>query len=142
MPKEFRAEGLISELKDKVAGKKILLARAEVARDILPNELKNFGAEVTIAKVYKTIPDTENSAEIKNKILAGEADLVTFTSSSTVENFVAAVGEEILQKIKTAAIGTITAETLKKFGVTADIVAKKFTIGGLVEEILRNKDAF
>ncbi len=131
VPAEFRAEGLLAELKDKVAGEKILLARAEVARDILPSELENFGASVTIAKVYKTEPTSENFSKFADK----KIDLVTFTSSSTVENFVAAVGKDFLRQVKTAAIGPITAETLKKFGATADIVAEKFTISGLVDAI-------
>ena len=131
VPAEFRAEGLISELKDKVTDKKILIARAEVAREILPRDLEKCGAKVTVAKVYKT----ENAAENFSKIANEKIDLVTFTSSSTVENFVAAVGADFLQKTKTAAIGSITAETLKNFGVTADIVAEKFTITGLVDAI-------
>lgn len=135
IPEEYRAESLIESLKNSIAGKNILIARAEVARDILPRELKNYGANVTIAAAYKTVSAAENSDEIKNKILAGEIDLITFTSSSTVENFVKAVGENILRKTKSAAIGSVTAETLKKFGVTADIVAEKFTVAGLVESI-------
>lgn len=131
VPAEFRAEGLIAELKDKVAGKKILIARAEVARDILPRELEKLGADVTVAKVYKT----ESAAENFSKIADEKIDLVTFTSSSTVENFVAAFGADYLQKVKTAAIGPVTAQTLKNFGVTADIVADEFTIAGLVEAI-------
>ena len=131
IPAEFKAEGLLAELKNKVAGKKILLARAEVARDILPRELENFGASVTVAKVYKTEPTDADFSQFADK----KIDLVTFTSSSTVENFVAAVGADFLHKVKTAAIGTVTAETLKNFGVTADIVAEKFTIAGLVDAI-------
>ena len=142
VPKEFRAEGLIDALKDKISGKKILLARAEVARDILPRELENFGAEVQIAKVYKTESDAENAAEVREKISSGEVDLITFTSSSTVENFVAAVGKDFLHKTKTAAIGSITAATLEKFGAPADIVAKEFTIKGLVEAVIEAKEIF
>lgn len=129
IPAEFRAESLVDALKNSVRGKNILIARAEVARDILPAELKNFGANVKVAAAYKTVAD--NPPEID----FSEIDLVTFTSSSTVENFVAAVGVDTLKKIKTAAIGTVTAETLKKFGVTADIIAKEFTIAGLVDAI-------
>ena len=129
IPEKFCAESLIDALKNYVAGKNILIARAEVAREILPRELENFGANVTIAAAYKTVPaDAE-------KINFAEVDLVTFTSSSTVENFVKAAGIEILPKIKSAAIGTITAQTLKNFGVTADIIAKEFTIAGLVDAI-------
>ena len=128
IPAEFRAESLIDALKDKVDGKNILIARAEVAREILPRELEKFGAKVTVAAAYKTEP-AENSTAIES------VDLITFTSSSTVENFVAAVGKDFLTQTKTAAIGPITAETLKKFGIDADIVAEEFTIAGLVEAI-------
>lgn len=135
IPEEFRAEGLVDALKTQAAGKNFLLARAEVARDILPAALEKFGANVTVAAAYKTQPAAENSAAIKNQLDAGEIDMVTFTSSSTVENFVAAVGAESLQGVKTAAIGPITAQALKNFGVEVDVVAQKFTIAGLVDAI-------
>ena len=126
VPKNFVAESLAESLKELVAGKKVLLARAEVARDILPESLKNFGAEVTIAPAYQTL--SENPAQIDFDAL----DLITFTSSSTVTNFIANYG---VPKVATAAIGTITAQTLEKFGVKAAVVAEEFTINGLVEAI-------
>ena len=129
IPAEFRAESLVDALKNSVRGKNILIARAEVARDILPTELKNFGANVTVAAAYKTVADTPPEIDFS------EIDMATFTSSSTVENFVAAAGVDALKKFKTAAIGTVTADTLKKFGVTADVIAKEFTIAGLVTAI-------
>lgn len=131
IPAEFRAESLVDALKNSVRGKSILIARAEVARDILPNELKNFGANVTVAAAYKTVSAVENLSAIN----FSEIDMATFTSSSTVENFVAAAGVDALKNFKTAAIGTVTAETLKKFGVTADVIAKEFTVTGLVDAI-------
>lgn len=126
VPENFVAEGLAAALKNLVNGKKILLARAEEARDVLPEALKNFGAEVTVAPIYKT--EAESPAQIDFDLL----DMATFTSSSTVKNFVAAYG---VPKIPTAAIGTITAQTLKNFGVTPAVVAEEFTIDGLVESI-------
>lgn len=126
VPKDFVAESLAEDLKNFVADKKILLARAEVARDVLPDALKNFGASVEVVPIYKTIAET--SAQIDFAAL----DLITFTSSSTVENFVAAYG---VPKIPTAAIGSITAQTLKNFGITPAVVAKEFTINGLVDSI-------
>lgn len=129
IPAEFRAESLTDALKNSVRGKNILIARAEVARDILPVELEKFGANVTVAPAYKTVSDTPPQVDFS------EIDVATFTSSSTVENFVKAAGIDALKNMKTAAIGTVTAETLKKFGVTADIVAKEFTIAGLVDAI-------
>lgn len=134
VPKEFRAESLVDSLK-KISPKNILIVRAEVARDILPIELKNFGAEVTVVPAYKTVSAVENFAEIKSQLDAGQIDFVTFTSSSTVENFIKSLGVESLSKTKTAAIGPITAQTLKNFGVDADIVAEEFTIDGLVKKI-------
>ena len=134
VPKEFYAESLVESLK-KISPKNILIIRAEVARDILPEELKKFGAEVKVIPAYKTISAVENVDEIKNLLNEGAIDFVTFTSSSTVENFVKAMGAEILRKTKTAAIGSITAQTLKNFGIDADIVAEKFTIDGLVDAI-------
>ncbi|MBO4400898.1 MAG: uroporphyrinogen-III C-methyltransferase [Selenomonadaceae bacterium] len=128
IPAEFRAESLIDALKNQVAGKKILLARAETARDILPVELEKSGAEITVAAAYKTI-----SAAEKN--LDADFDMATFTSSSTVENFIRAVGAERLKNVRVAAIGPITAQTLEKFGVTADVIAQEFTIAGLVDAI-------
>ncbi len=134
IPKEFRAESLIESFKD-LSPKNILIIRAEIARDILPAELKNFGADVTVAPAYKTIFAVENAAEIKFLFDAGRIDFVTFTSSSTVENFVQALGAEILSNTKTAAIGPITAQTLKKFGIDADVIASEFTIDGLVDAV-------
>ena len=129
VPKNFVAESLADALKNFVTGKKVLIARAEVAREILPDTLKNFGADVTIAPVYKTLPEKVTDIDFDS------IDLATFTSSSTVENFVAAYGVNALKKFPSAAIGTITAQTLKKFGVEAKIIAETFTIDGLVAAI-------
>ena len=134
IPAEFRAESLVYAFKN-FSAQKILIVRAEIARNILPDELKKLGADVTVAAAYKTVSAVENSAEIKTLLDAGQFDFVTFTSSSTVENFVAAFGAEILSRTKVATIGPITAQTLKKFGVDADVVAKQFTIEGLVAAI-------
>ncbi|MBR3499418.1 MAG: uroporphyrinogen-III C-methyltransferase [Selenomonadaceae bacterium] len=129
VPKDFVAESLAEALKNFVGGKKILLARAEEARDVLPEALKNFGAEVTVAPAYKTLP------EVSAQIDFDAIDLATFTSSSTVKNFAAAHGVDALKKFPTAAIGPITAQTLQSFGVMPAVVAEKFTIDGLVEAI-------
>lgn len=129
VPKDFVAESLADALKNFISGKKVLIARAEIARDVLPEALKNFDAEVTVAPFYKT--DAESPAQINFDLI----DLITFTSSSTVKNFVAAYGVEVLKKISSAAIGPITAQTLEDFGVTPAVVAEEFTIDGLVEAI-------
>lgn len=134
-PDEFRAEGIIDALKGKVnESDNILIPRAEVARETLVDSLKDFGAKVEVAAAYKTVKDEQNGEKLREKLLSGEIDVVTFTSSSTVKNFVKLIGgAELLQNIKTACIGPVTAETLKNYGVTADVVAKEYTIPGLVE---------
>ena len=129
VPKNFVAESLAESLKDFVGGKKVLIARAEEARDVLPETLKTFGAEVTIAAAYRTL------AEEFKQIDFDALDMITFTSSSTVKNFVAAYGVDALKKIPSAAIGPITAATLETFNVTPAVVAEEFTIGGLVDAI-------
>ena len=126
VPKDFVAESLADSLKNFVGGKKILIARAEIARDVLPETLKNFGAEVSVVPAYKTV------SEVAAQIDFDSIDLITFTSSSTVKNFVTAYG---VPKIHCAAIGAITAQTLENFGVTPAIIAEEFTINGLVEAI-------
>ena len=129
VPKSFVAESLADGLKNFVDGQRVLIARAEIARDVLPDALKSFGADVTVAPAYKTV--TESPAQVDFDAI----DLATFTSSSTVENFVAAHGVDALKKFPSAAIGTITARTLKKFGVEAEVVADEFTIDGLVAAV-------
>ena len=129
VPKNFIAESLADSLKNLVPNKKVLIARAEIAREVLPDSLKSFGAVVTVVPIYKTVP------EVPAQINFDSIDLITFTSSSTVENFINIYGVEHLKNIPSAAIGTITAQTLEKFGVTSVIIAKEFTIGGLVDVI-------
>ena len=129
VPKDFVAESLAESLKNLVDGKKILLARAEEAREVLPDALKNFGADVIIAPVYKTEAETPAQVDFDS------IDLITFTSSSTVKNFVAVHGVDALKKIPCAAIGSITARTLRSFEVMPAVVAEVFTISGLVEAI-------
>jgi uroporphyrinogen III methyltransferase / synthase len=138
VPSAYKAEDLAKAMASQIKqGDKILLARAKIAREILPETLRSLGAIVDIVNAYETVTDCPNReiliAALKNK----EVDLVTFTSSSTVTNLLSALGEEaaLLQKVKTAVIGPITAATCAKHGLTADIIASEFTIKGLVEAI-------
>ena len=132
VPPEFKAEALVELLKDKVTGKKVLIPRAEEAREVLPQELIKFGADVEVVPIYKTISAIEGTINLE------DIDLVTFTSSSTVKNLLNVVDIESLKDIKTAVIGPITADTLKNFGIKADIEAKEYTITGLVDAILKH----
>src|SRR5207302_8276628 len=93
-PDEYVAEAVVSALQDKVSGKRILLVRAKVARDVIPQELRKHGAEVDVAEAYETVVPT-NSAEKLRTLLATESarpHIITFTSSSTAANFVTLLG--------------------------------------------------
>ncbi len=137
IPKEYRAEGILDALKGKLSPHpQILLPRAEVAREILPDTLKENGASVTVAPVYQTVTADTDGAALRQRLEAGDFDVVTFTSSSTVTNFVKLIGgTEPLRQVKTACIGPVTAETLTKCGITPDVTADVYTIDGLVRAV-------
>ena len=140
VPREFRAEGVLEALKGKLPSHaKILLPRAQEAREILPEKLREQGAVVDVAPAYQTVAAEVDAESLREKLADGEIDLVTFTSSSTVTNLVKIIGSaDALKEIKTAAIGPVTAETAKGNGIEPDIVAKEYTIDGLVEAIKEN----
>lgn len=144
MPDEYVAESVVSALKDKVAGKRVLLVRAKIARDVIPQELRKAGAEVDVAEAYETVVPT-NSGEKLRVLLADEAqrpNIITFTSSSTASNFVTLLGPNIspkdaLQGIILASIGPVTTATLLENGLRADIQSEDHAIPGLVEALVR-----
>lgn len=135
-PAAHRAEGLIEALgRNDLAGLRILLPRAEVAREILPTELRSMGAVVDVVTVYRTVavPVTD---EVRGQLASGAIDVVTFTSSSTVTNLVSGVGgPEALAGTALAVIGPVTAETVRRHGLTPEIEASRSTIPDLVEAI-------
>jgi uroporphyrinogen III methyltransferase / synthase len=141
VPREFRAEALIGELAgDSLAGKKVLIPRALVAREILPEKLREAGAEVAVPPAYESVPSSEGGDELARRLEAGEVDCVTFTASSTVENFVGAFGEEDARRrllgTRVACIGPITADTARRRGIRVDVEAREYTIPGLVEAVV------
>lgn len=136
-PSEFIAEAIIKEFKAKVGtveNQRILLARAEQARDVLPLELGKLGAIVDQAVAYRTVPETEDVSGGIARFKAEGADLITFTSSSTVENFMA-LKLPLPPGLKTASIGPITSKTMRDLGLAVDIEAKQYDIPGLVAAI-------
>ena len=143
-PELYVAESVVSALKDEVPGKRVLLVRAKVARDVIPQELRKYGAEVDVAEAYDTVVPV-NSAEKIRALLADEAlrpHVITFTSSSTVTNFVAMLGSGISPKtalagILLASIGPVTSATLAEHGLHADIEATNFTVPGLIAAIAK-----
>jgi uroporphyrinogen III methyltransferase/synthase len=141
VPKEFRAEALIESVTgDSLAGRRILIPRARVAREILPEKLRQAGAEVVVPPAYDTIPSLEGRKELAKRLQDGEVDCATFTASSTVENFVRSFGVEeaarLLAGTRVACIGPITAGTARGHGIRVDVEAREYTIPGLIEAVL------
>jgi uroporphyrinogen III methyltransferase/synthase len=137
VPSEFVAEAVVDQFPEDPAGKHILLARAKEARDVLPEKLKEMGANVTVAPIYETIVESTESDRVRELLDSGEIDAVTFTSSSTVNNFVRLLGETKLpETVTVACIGPITAETANQLTITPDIVADEYTIDGLVSALV------
>jgi uroporphyrinogen III methyltransferase / synthase len=138
-PEEYRAEALIVALaKDSLRGERVLIPRAKVAREILPEKLRETGAEVVVPPAYEAVPSEEGREPMKELLEKGEVDCVTFTASSTVENFVRSFGEEarrLLSKTTVACIGPITAKTARDHDIRVDVEAEEYTIGGLVSAV-------
>ena len=140
IPQEFRAEGIIEALKGKLPPHaKILLPRAQEAREILPEKLRELGAAVDVAPAYQTVCGDVDGEALREQLAGGVIDLVTFTSSSTVRNLIQILGSAApLQTVKTACIGPVTADTARQNGVEPDMVADTYTIDGMVETIKQN----
>lgn len=139
-PKEFIAEAVLKGLeKMGVKGKRILLARARVARDVLPKGLRKIGAEVDVVEAYRTIKPRGGSKRLKELLTAGGIDVITFTSSSTVNHFVALLKKEdlpnLLKGILIACIGPVTTRTAIEWGLKVKIQPKHYTIPGLTQAI-------
>jgi len=142
MPKEYVAESVVDSLRDKVEGKRILLARAKVARDVIPKELRKLGAHVDVVEAYETVIPTKSRAQLRAALKAPNhrPNIVTFTSSSTVRNFLALLGKgsrNTLIGVQLASIGPVTSATLREFGLDPDIQAEQYTIPGLIKAICK-----
>jgi uroporphyrinogen III methyltransferase/synthase len=136
-PSEFVAEAIIREFQEKegsLENQRFLLARAEQAREVLPEELSRLGAIVDEAVAYRTVPETEDVSGGIARFRAEGADLITFTSSSTVENFMA-LQLPLPPEMKTASIGPITSQTMRKLGLRVDIEASQYDIPGLIKAV-------
>lgn len=135
-PEKYVAEEIIKSLQEEttVENLKILLARAENAREVLATELTRLGAIVDEAIAYRTVPETDDVSGGIARFREEGADVVTFTSSSTAENFVA-LKLPLPAHLKTASIGPITSATMRKLGLDVDIEAAVHDIPGLVQAI-------
>jgi len=144
VPREYVAESVVRSLRRKVKDKRVLLVRARVARDVIPRELRAAGASVTVAEAYETVVPKQSARRIRTAFstAARRPHIVTFTSSSTVRNFVSALGKsawrERLRDVRLASIGPVTSATLREFGLPVHIEAREYTIPGLVAAIVRD----
>jgi uroporphyrinogen III methyltransferase/synthase len=136
MGEEYVAEGLIGAFATvPLAGKRILLPRAAVARDLVPVELKKRGAQIDVVEAYRTVaPD--DLAERIHEAFSRKPDAITFTSSSTVKNFVAAASAGILTGVDVVSIGPITSQTARDLGLMVSAQARVFTVDGLVDALV------
>jgi uroporphyrinogen III methyltransferase / synthase len=137
-PKEFVAEAIIKGLLEygTVENLKFLVVRALGAREVLPQRLAELGAIVDEATAYRTVQENSDSSGAQERFRAEGADLITFTSSSTVENFLALKLPWPAQ-MKTASIGPITSETMRKQGLSVDVEATRYDVDGLVTAVLK-----
>jgi uroporphyrinogen III methyltransferase/synthase len=136
VPERFVAEALIEVLEQvPIEGKPVLLARAAEARDVLPDALSERGAEVDVVALYETVRETPPAEEIER---AMEADYVTFTSSSTVKNFLEVTGGRVPDGARIVSIGPITSETLREAGLEVTIEADRHDPVGLIDALVED----
>jgi uroporphyrinogen III methyltransferase / synthase len=144
VPAEFQAEGVIAALASVgIRGSRVLIPRAEVAREILPEQLRELGATVDVIPVYRTIAPAVDVAFLTQQLHDGQVAVVTFTSSSTVRNFVELFGgrdavSPLLERVVVACIGPITASTAKEYGLTVSVMPAENTVPSLAEAIVRH----
>jgi uroporphyrinogen III methyltransferase/synthase len=136
VPPRFVAESLLEAFPDpEQPGARVLIARAESARDVLPEGLAERGYEVDVLAVYRTVPVAADAGHLE-RVRAGDVDAITFTSSSTVKNFCAAVGPFTAAQPAVISIGPVTSETARDLGLRVDTEADPHTIDGLVTAVL------
>jgi uroporphyrinogen-III synthase len=141
VPEEYVAESVVRGLRDKVSGKRVLLVRAKVARDVIPEELRAAGAEVDVVEAYETVVPKKSQERLRAvmKNSTRRPHLITFTSSSTVRNFaelLGPAGTRSLKDVQLASIGPVTSATLRELQLPVAIEAREFTMSGLIRAIL------
>jgi len=141
VPERYLSEGVVEAFAAlDMAGKCVLLPRAEEARDVIPEGLRRMGAAVDVVTVYRTVSSDRDPAEILGPLREGRIDVLTFTSPSTLTNFLRLMGNDFALPagVKIACIGPITAAAVRKAGLPVDIVEERYTVEGLVEAIVRH----
>jgi uroporphyrinogen III methyltransferase/synthase len=141
VPDRYQAEGILDAVKpETMKGKRVLIPRAAEAREILPQTLREWGATVDVVTAYRTALPNVDIAPLENLLRQRKVDVLTFTSSSTVKNFVTLFGGRNLAEIAgpcaIACIGPITARTVQELGGRPEIIAEEFTTAGLTRAII------
>ena len=131
-PERFVAEGLVEALAD-VPVARALVARAAEARDVLPDALRERGAEVDVVALYETVAEPLSDAQLE---ALGDADYVTFTSSSTVRFLFEAIAGRVALRARLVSIGPVTSETLREQGHEPDVEAVRHDIDGVVDALV------
>jgi uroporphyrinogen III methyltransferase/synthase len=146
-PAEFRAEALVEALKGDgdVRGRRFLIPRADIARDVLVEELRDAGAEVVDVVAYRTVlagTERDSGPDIYRMLLDREIDAVTFTSASTVRNFARIIGPEqaadLLRTTVVASIGPVTAEAAQQLEIATTVMPERYTIPDLVDALVEH----
>jgi uroporphyrinogen-III synthase len=123
-----------------VKGKRVLLVRARVARDVLPRALRRAGAKVEVVEAYQTVVPPKSRRMLREALRDRRPHWITFTSSSTARNFALLLGtarmSRALQGVRVASIGPVTSRTLRELGLRVDVQARKYTIPGLVQAMV------
>lgn len=141
VPREYRAEAILQELMPhEVSGKRILLPRAAEARAVLPQTLRDWGAEVDVVEAYRTVAADSDGVRLRALLLGKEVDVVTFTSSSTVTHFARLFSggniAGLLAGVTIACIGPITQKTAEEMGIRVDVIPRDYTTSGLTQAIV------
>ena len=139
VPDSFVAEGVVKAfLNLQMSGQRVLLPRAEVARDVIPEGLTQLGAHVEIVDVYRTIPSELEGGGLKALISQGEVDVLTFTSPSIFRNFMKIMGADfhLPARIRIVCIGPVTAATVRRAGLNVDIMPDTYTIPDMAEAMI------
>jgi uroporphyrinogen-III synthase len=141
VPEEYVAESVVKGLRDKVSGKRVLLVRAKVARDVIPEELRSAGAQVDVIEAYETVLPEKSRQRLRILLhnRRRRPHVVTFTSSSTARNFSELLGNRGARKltdVQFASVGPVTSGTLRELGLPVAVEAKEFTMAGLIRAIV------
>lgn len=144
-PAEFRADAVLEAMRaaHPLAGARVLLPRADLARDRLAEGLREAGAAVTEVVAYRTLPespDRPDAPDVYRMLLDRRIDAVTFASASAVRNFVETLGREqaadLLREVTVASIGPVTAEAARQLGITTTVMPGRYTIPDLVDALV------